>query len=100
MFYFTLQALAIFLFSTSSDWLSVFWQKARETNKPIRGAILAVTLAAIGWLSVIWVVADSHWLMLPDLLGGAVGSYCGIRSSHEPLFLKTIREKFNFKRKT
>lgn len=80
-----LQALLIFLFSASSDWLSVQWQTARENNQPFRGAVLAVLLATIGWCSVIWIVADSYLLMLPDLLGGAVGSYFGIKFAHEPL---------------
>ena len=80
-----LQALLIFLFSASSDWLSVRWQRAREQNLPLRGAVLSIILSTIGWLSVIWIVADSYLLMVPDLIGAAVGSYFGIKQAHQPL---------------
>lgn len=85
MFSFGLKAFAIFIFSVSNDWMSVEWHEAREKNRPIKGAIVALLLGLIGWLSIIWVVADSYWLMLPDLLGNIVGSYFGIKHYHGPL---------------
>ena len=83
--YLLLQIVAVFLFSVSNDWFSVLWHEAREKNQPIRGAIVAVTLGLIGWLSIIWVIDDSRWLMIPDLLGNLVGSYYGIKHYHAPL---------------
>lgn len=76
------------------------WQTARENNKPIQGAGLAILLGIISWLSIIWIVEDSYWFMLPDLLGSAVGSYFGIHTAHDPLNVTPAKIIINvFKRK-
>ena len=79
------QAALLFVFSVSNDWLSVSWHDARENNKPLKGALVGAILGLIAWLSIVWVVADNRWLMVPDILGTAVGSYLGIKLYHEPL---------------
>jgi hypothetical protein len=79
------QALLIFVFSVFNDWFAIQWHKAREENDPVMGAVWGVTLGLIGWLAFKWVLHDAFWLMLPDLLGTAVGSYFGIKHHHAPL---------------
>ena len=86
---FWIQSLLMFVFSVSNDWLSVAWHEARENNRPVKGAVMGVLLGIISWLSIIWVVADSRWLMVPDLIGTAVGSYYGIKHHHYPLWKAT-----------
>jgi hypothetical protein len=80
-----LQALLIFLFSIGNDLFSVKWHEAREKGRPLLGAFVGVILGTVGWMSLIWVVADSIWLMVPDLVGTAIGSYLGIKWQHAPL---------------
>lgn len=80
-----LQALLIFIFSVSNDMFSIKWHEYREKRMPFRGAVVSVILGAIAWMSLIWVINDSVWLMLPDLLGTYVGSYYGIKYHHAPL---------------
>jgi len=82
---FVAQAGLIFIFSICNDWLAVLWHEAREKGRPLKGAVLGVALGLIGWLSLIWVVNDSVWLMLPDLVGTFIGSYYGIKHYHTPL---------------
>ena len=93
---FWLQASLIFIFSVSNDWLSVIWHEARENNKPLKSSIVAVFLGLIAWLAIIWIVDQSYWLMLPDLVGTAVGSYLGVKYHHEPL---PIAIALNFRRR-
>ena len=70
-----LQAFLIFVFSVVNDWLSVQWHVARERGWPFRGALVAVLLGTLGWLSIWWVVTQSVYLILADIAGTAVGSY-------------------------
>lgn len=79
------QAILIFIFSIGNDLLSVKWHEARENREPFKGAFLSIGLGLIAWLALIWVVNESRWLMVPDLLGTFVGSYYGIKYHHAPL---------------
>lgn len=77
-----MQAGLIFLFSIGNDWLSILWHKYREESRAFMGALVAVALGAIAWLTIIWVGWESHWLLVPDVVGTAVGSYYGIRKHY------------------
>ena len=88
----------MFFFSVSSDWFGVQWHEAREKKEPIRGAYIALIMGVIGWLSFIWVLNTSFWLVFPDLLGSVVGSYYGIKHHHAPLPI-AIALGFNSKNK-
>ena len=69
----------------SSDWLSVIWHTYREEKKAAKAAVVSLLLGLIGWISIIWIVDTSYYLMIPDLAGNIVGSYFGIRFSGAPL---------------
>lgn len=80
-----IQGILMLIFSIGSDWFAVKWHEARENKDPLMGVIWAIILAAIGWLSFIWVMTSSLWLAVPDLIGTAIGSYYGIKYHHAPL---------------
>lgn len=80
-----IQAILIFIFSISNDLFSVKWHEYREKKEPLKGGIISVVLGVIAWFALIWVVDESRWLMVPDLIGTFVGSYYGIKYHHAPL---------------
>jgi hypothetical protein len=88
-----LQAGLMFIFAVSSDWLSVIWHRARENGESTLGALLAVLLGLIGWLSIYWVVKTSVWLILADLIGTYVGSYFGIKQDKTRRSLEKVIPK-------
>lgn len=77
------QAILMFLFSIGNDWLSVQWHRSRENGWPLWGAMVAVALGLISWLSIWWVVTDSPYLMLADLAGTAIGTYWSFLAYHK-----------------
>lgn len=72
---FWLYAILLFLFAASTEWLSVLWHRARENLRLKLGLVATTLLEIVAWLTLLLVVFDSVWLIVPAMVGNAVGTY-------------------------
>lgn len=85
------KCILVFLFAASNNWIQDIAAAHREENHPIRGALYLSALGLMAWLSMMWVLLDSRYLVIPDVIGVGIGSFLEIKYANNNLDVQKIR---------